>query len=169
MEGIARDITERKRTEAEREALLESARLARDEAERRLQESVKLAEVYRGLARSLELGEVTATVCRAVRELVGADGAAFIVREGDEVHYTDIDSIAPLWKGQRFPVKACVSGWSIVERQPAVIEDVVRRQPRSRRGLPSDLRQKHPHDARARRQSRRGHRRLLGRAVPRER
>ena len=121
---VVEEITERKRAEREREQLLERERVARDEAEKRLRESVKLATLYQDLARSLELSEVTATICRAVRDLVGSDGAAFIVREGDEVHYADVDSIAPLWKGQRFPVSACVSGWSIVERQPAVIEDV---------------------------------------------
>ncbi|HWT00771.1 MAG TPA: PAS domain S-box protein [Pyrinomonadaceae bacterium] len=121
---VAEEITERKRDEAEREDLLERERIARDEAERRLRESVKLAAVYRDLARSLELSEVTATVCRAARELLGAEGAAFIIREGDEVYYADTDAVAPLWKGQRFPATACVSGWSIIERQPAVIEDV---------------------------------------------
>jgi PAS domain S-box-containing protein len=124
IEGIARDVTERKRAEAEREELLERERVARDEAERRLRESVKLSAVYRDLARSLELSEVTATVCRAARELLGSDGAAFIIREGDEVYYADTDAVAPLWKGQRFPTSACVSGWSIIERQPAVIENV---------------------------------------------
>ncbi len=124
IEGIARDVTERKRAEAEREELLERERVARDEAERRLRESVKLSAVYRELARSLELSEVTATVCRAARDLLGADGAAFIIREGDEVYYADTDAVAPLWKGQRFPATACVSGWSIIERQPAVIENV---------------------------------------------
>ncbi|HJU53655.1 MAG TPA: PAS domain S-box protein, partial [Pyrinomonadaceae bacterium] len=124
IEGIARDVTERKRIESEREELLERESIARDEAERRLGESVRLSAVYRELARSLELGEVTATICRAARELLGADGAAFIIREGDEVYYADTDAIAPLWKGQRFPTTACVSGWSIIERQPAVIEDV---------------------------------------------
>ncbi len=121
---VAEEITERKRAETEREELLERESVARDEAERRLRESVKLSAVYRALARSLELSEVTATVCRAVRELLGSDGAAFIIREGDEVYYADTDAIAPLWKGQRFPASACVSGWSIIERQPAVIEDI---------------------------------------------
>ncbi|HKQ51672.1 MAG TPA: PAS domain S-box protein, partial [Pyrinomonadaceae bacterium] len=121
---VAEEITERKRAEAEREELLERERVARDEAERRLRESVQLAAVYRDLARSLELSEVTATVCRAARELLGSDGAAFIIHEGDEVYYAETDAIAPLWKGQRFPATACVSGWTIIERQPAVIEDI---------------------------------------------
>ncbi len=33
--------------------------------------------------------------------------------------------IGPLWKGQRFPMSACISGWSMPElRGTAVIEDI---------------------------------------------
>ncbi|HEU5057097.1 MAG TPA: ATP-binding protein, partial [Kofleriaceae bacterium] len=34
------------------------------------------------------------------------------------------DAIAPLWKGQRFPLEACVSGWAMTNRKPAVIPDI---------------------------------------------
>ena len=30
----------------------------------------------------------------------------------------------PLWKGQRFPLSACISGWAMLNAQTAVIEDV---------------------------------------------
>src|SRR5262249_56843927 len=33
-------------------------------------------------------------------------------------------AIAPLWKGQRFPMSACISGWSMLNRCPAVISDI---------------------------------------------
>jgi PAS domain S-box-containing protein len=121
---IARDITGRKRAEAEREQLLAREQVARAEAERLLQESIKLAALYRDLAGSLETHEVTSTICRAVRDLIGADGATFVLHEGEEVYYADENAIAPLWKGQRFPVSSCISGWSILERQPAVVEDI---------------------------------------------
>ncbi|MDR3404421.1 MAG: ATP-binding protein [Chthoniobacter sp.] len=74
------------------------------------------------LARSMEA--VTAIVRRAARDLTGADGATFILREGDECHYVDEDAISPLWKGRRFPMSACISGWAMLNRQPAVIEDI---------------------------------------------
>jgi hypothetical protein len=48
----------------------------------------------------------------------------FVLRDGDRCHYADEDAIAPLWKGQRFPLEACISGWSMLNRQPVVIEDI---------------------------------------------
>ena len=74
------------------------------------------------LARSLE--SIMAIVRRAARDLTGADGATFVLREGDFCHYADEDAISPLWKGSRFPMSACISGWVMLNRQHAVIEDV---------------------------------------------
>lgn len=74
------------------------------------------------LARSLEA--VMGIVRRAARELTGADGATFVLRDGEHCHYVDEDAISPLWKGRRFPMQTCVSGWSMLNRRPAVIEDI---------------------------------------------
>jgi signal transduction histidine kinase len=74
------------------------------------------------LARDLEA--ITAVVRRAARELTGADGATFVLRDGEFCHYADEYAIEPLWKGQRFPLQACISGWAMLNRQPAVIEDI---------------------------------------------
>jgi hypothetical protein len=74
------------------------------------------------LARSMDA--VTAIVRRAARDLTGADGATFVLREGDQCHYVDEDAISPLWKGCRFPMSACISGWAMLNRQHAVIEDI---------------------------------------------
>lgn len=63
-------------------------------------------------------------VRRAARRLTGADGATFVLREEENCYYADEDAIAPLWKGRRFPLSACVSGWVMTHRQPAVVEDV---------------------------------------------
>jgi hypothetical protein len=65
-----------------------------------------------------------AIVRRAARELTGADGATFVLREGDLCHYADEDAIGPLWKGQRFPMHSCISGWAMQHRHPAVVEDI---------------------------------------------
>src|SRR5262249_27351111 len=54
----------------------------------------------------------------AARELTGADGATFVLREGDLCYYADEDAIAPLWKGRRFPASACISGWTMLHREP---------------------------------------------------
>ena len=60
----------------------------------------------------------------AARQLTGADGATFVLREGDHCHYTDEDAIAPLWKGLRFPLDQCISGWVMKHGIPAAIPDV---------------------------------------------
>jgi signal transduction histidine kinase len=74
------------------------------------------------LARNLET--VMAIVRRAARELTGADGATFVLRDESRCYYADEDAISPLWKGQRFPLNVCISGWAMLNRQPAVIEDI---------------------------------------------
>lgn len=63
-------------------------------------------------------------VRHCARNLVGADGASFILRDGEDCVYVDEDAIGPLWKGRRFPLNACISGWAMLNRQPAVIRDI---------------------------------------------
>jgi light-regulated signal transduction histidine kinase (bacteriophytochrome) len=58
------------------------------------------------------------------RELTGADGAAFIIRSGNNCYYADEDAIGPLWKGRYFPMTQCVSGWAMMNHKTVVIEDV---------------------------------------------
>lgn len=72
------------------------------------------------LARNLE--SVMRIVRSAARRLTGADGATFVLRDNDMCYYADEDAIAPLWKGQRFPMEICISGWSMINRKPAIIE-----------------------------------------------
>ncbi len=68
--------------------------------------------------------EIMSAVRLAARRLVGADGITFVLREDGLCHYADEDAIAPLWKGQRFPLEQCISGWTILNRQAAIIEDI---------------------------------------------
>lgn len=58
------------------------------------------------------------------RRLTGADGVTFVLRAGDSCYYADEDAIAPLWKGQRFPLHACVSGWVMTHREAVLIPDI---------------------------------------------
>ncbi|HRF81527.1 MAG TPA: SpoIIE family protein phosphatase [Flavobacteriales bacterium] len=79
-----------------------------------------------GYARSM--AEVMAVVRHAARVLTGSDGATFVLLErtgaGDLCYYADEEAIAPLWKGVRFPMDSCVSGWSIRNKSTAVIPDI---------------------------------------------
>jgi two-component system CheB/CheR fusion protein len=84
----------------------------------------RLIDIIRDLAASRSLPEIQAIVRTAARSLAHADGASFILRDGDQCFYADEDAIAPLWKGRRFPMSACVSGWAMLHREPVVIEDI---------------------------------------------
>ena len=84
----------------------------------------RLVEVVQRLSLARDLGAVMAIVRCAARELTGADGATFVLREGGFCYYADEDAIAPLWKGHRFPLEACISGWVMSHGETAAIEDV---------------------------------------------
>lgn len=83
-----------------------------------------LSHLLTTLASQRTLGDVTNAVKLAVREGAAADGVAFVLRDGDQCFYLDEDAMAPLWKGQRFPMETCVSGWAMIHRTPVVIPDV---------------------------------------------
>lgn len=80
--------------------------------------------MVRRLSIAQSFAEVMEIVTHAARTLLGADGITFVVREGDLCHYAEEDSISPLWRGRRFPMKACISGWCMLERRAAVIPDI---------------------------------------------
>lgn len=83
-----------------------------------------LVHVIQKLSMVRDMETLSALVRHAARELTGADGATFVLRDGDQCHYRDEDAIGPLWKGQRFPMSACVSGWVMQHREPVMIEDI---------------------------------------------
>lgn len=84
----------------------------------------QLVDVVQSLSLARDLATVMEIVRHAARRLTGADGATFVLRDNDKCFYAEEDAISPLWKGQRFPMSACISGWAMINRQPAVIEDI---------------------------------------------
>jgi PAS domain S-box-containing protein len=84
----------------------------------------RLIDAVQELSLARDLNAVMAVVRLAARELTDADGATFVLRDGDKCFYAEENAIEPLWKGQRFPLDACVSGWAMLNRQAAVIEDI---------------------------------------------
>src|SRR5512143_859954 len=83
-----------------------------------------LISVIQELSLSRDLDAIMQIVRRAARQLTGADGATFVLREGPHCFYADEDAIEPLWKGRRFPLEACISGWAMLNRSEAIIEDI---------------------------------------------
>ncbi|MEV5003807.1 GGDEF domain-containing protein [Nocardioides sp. LML1-1-1.1] len=83
-----------------------------------------LLRAVQELSLAPRLTDVQRVVTAAARELAGCDGVTFVLRDGEQCYYADEDAIAPLWRGKRFPVEACVSGWAMQHREHAVIPDI---------------------------------------------
>ena len=83
-----------------------------------------LIQVVQQLAVARDLDAIMAAVRTGARHLTNADGATFVLRDGDKCHYADEDAISPLWKGGRFPMSACISGWVMLNQQSVIIEDI---------------------------------------------
>src|SRR5262245_15831737 len=84
----------------------------------------QLVDVVQRLSLARDVETVREIVRTSARRLVAADGATFVLRDGELCHYVDEDAIRPLWKGQRFPMSTCISGWAMIHRRPAIIEDI---------------------------------------------
>lgn len=83
-----------------------------------------LTDVIDRLSMTSTLKEVTTIVAEAARKLCGADGATFVLKEGQQCFYVDENAISPLWKGNKFPLETCISGWSMIHRETVLIRDI---------------------------------------------
>ena len=83
-----------------------------------------LLDVVRDLSFARELPRVAEIVRKAARRLTKADGVTFILRDEGHCHYYDEEAIAPLWKGRRFPLESCISGWVMLRREAVAIPDI---------------------------------------------
>ncbi|PEQ13004.1 hypothetical protein B2G71_09235 [Novosphingobium sp. PC22D] len=84
----------------------------------------RLVGAVQELSHARDLEAVSAIVRDAARGLTGADGATFVLREEGQCYYVEENAIEPLWKGRRFPMETCVSGWVMINAQSAIIEDI---------------------------------------------
>ncbi|HEY9045091.1 MAG TPA: ATP-binding protein [Ohtaekwangia sp.] len=76
------------------------------------------------LSLARDLDTIMRIVRSAARQLTGADGATFVLKDEDKSYYADEDAISPLWKGKRFPLDTCISGWAIINKKAVTIEDI---------------------------------------------
>lgn len=83
-----------------------------------------LVETVQNLSLARDLDTVITIVRSAARKLTGADGATFVLRDHEFCFYVDEDAISPLWKGQRFPIRSCISGWAMLHKTSAIVEDI---------------------------------------------
>jgi signal transduction histidine kinase/CheY-like chemotaxis protein len=94
--------------------------------EQRHRDMQYLVAVVQALSLARDLDTVMDIVRHAARKLAAADGATFLLREDDHCFYAQEDAIAPLLKGRRFPLSACVAGWTMLNRQSVAIPDIYR-------------------------------------------
>jgi signal transduction histidine kinase len=83
-----------------------------------------LLDAVTALASARDEANVFAIVRRAARDLTGADGVTFVLRQGKYCFYAEEDAIGPLWKGKRFPLESCISGWAMLNKTHAAIPDI---------------------------------------------
>jgi diguanylate cyclase (GGDEF)-like protein len=84
----------------------------------------RLVHAVQELSLARSLPDIQRIVRTGARELTGCDGATFVLRDSDFCYYADEDAIAPLWKGSRFPIDICISGWAMLNRDAAIIPDI---------------------------------------------
>lgn len=68
--------------------------------------------------------EVELVLKGSARAAVQAQGVTIVRLEDGHCHYADEDAMSPLWKGQRFPVNRCISGWAMTHGQTVVVPDI---------------------------------------------
>jgi two-component system CheB/CheR fusion protein len=83
-----------------------------------------LAAAEHRLQNAKSVEEVIAIVRSSARAICSADGVTVVLRDGRQCHYVEEDAVSPLWKGQRFPMELCISGWAMLNAKTAAIEDI---------------------------------------------
>ena len=76
------------------------------------------------LARATDVHQIAKIARSVARRITHADGATVVLRQGEFCFYVDEDAIGPLWKGKRFPLTSCISGWAMAHKQSVVIPDI---------------------------------------------
>lgn len=85
---------------------------------------MSLAAAVERLSAADDMEGIIKAVRECARAISGADGVTFVLRDADQCHYVEEDAVGPLWKGRRFPLSACISGWCMLHDQAVVIPDI---------------------------------------------
>lgn len=84
----------------------------------------RVAQAALKIAQADSADEIVEALRSTARSMLQSDGIALIRRDGDLCHYIEEDAIGALWKGQKFPMAACISGWSMLNRETVVVPDI---------------------------------------------
>jgi GAF domain-containing protein len=69
--------------------------------------------------------EVQLILKGSARAAVNADGVTIVWLKDGSCDYADEDAMSPLWKGQRFPVDRCISGWAMIHGETVTVPDIL--------------------------------------------
>lgn len=83
-----------------------------------------LVDAIEQLSAARNFARIVDIVKYAGRRIASADGATVVLREGNLCYYVDEDAISPLWKGHKFPMSSCISGWSMTNKQVVIVPDI---------------------------------------------
>lgn len=76
------------------------------------------------LIRAHDVKQITQVTRSVTRRITGADGVSVVLRGADFCYYADEDAIGPLWKGRRFPITSCISGWAMIHKETVTVPDI---------------------------------------------
>lgn len=105
-------------------SVVEDEKIARMDVKNLNNKLNDLVSAIKDLSSAKSLESIQQLVTSSARKLTGADGATFIFREDGQCYYADEEAISPLWKGKRFPMESCVSGWVMLNNQTVAIPDI---------------------------------------------
>jgi signal transduction histidine kinase len=83
-----------------------------------------LVHALKSLTASKTMEQMQEAITHSARNLVHSDSAALVMLEDGLCHHVAEDSSIRLWKGGKFSMDECVSGWSISHNKTAVIRDL---------------------------------------------
>ena len=83
-----------------------------------------LVGVVRDLSHARDIPAIARIVSDAAQILTGADGATFVLREGDDCRCVEQTGVNPIWKGKRSSLSTAITGRAILSRQVIVVEDI---------------------------------------------
>lgn len=86
--------------------------------------SIELIKAVQDLSLAKDVSDVTSIVKKATRKIAQSDGVTIVLKEEGKCYYIDEDAIMPLWKGMKFPLEKCISGWCMIHKEQVWIEDI---------------------------------------------
>lgn len=84
----------------------------------------RLLQAVQDLSLARSQADIQRVVSSSARALTGCDGATLVLRDNGKCFYAEENAVGPLWKGSRFPMTSCISGWAMLNRDAAIIPDI---------------------------------------------